>query len=84
MDNKLNITQNEKTVFIFNADEGMILSRDVNLPDGHLIAAKYTVLNLNLITKISNYHILEVSIYDNSILEPSTNEENITYYNKIR
>lgn len=73
-----------KTVFIFNADEGMILSRDVNLPDGHLITAKYTVLNLNLITKISNYHILEVSIYDNSILEPSTNEENITYYNKIR
>lgn len=62
-----------KTVFIFNADEGMILSRDVNLPDGHLIAAKYTVLNLNLITKISNYHILEVSVYDNSILEPSTN-----------
>ena len=71
MDNKLNITQNEKTVFIFNADEGMILAKD-------------TVLNLNLITKISNYHILEVSVYDNSILEPSTNEENITYYNKIR
>lgn len=73
-----------KTVFIFNADEGMILSRDVNIPDGHLIAAKDTDLNLNLITKISNYHILEVSVYDNSILEPSTNEENITYYNKIR
>ncbi len=84
MDNKLNNTQNEKTVFIFDADEGMILSKDVNLPDGHLIAAKDTVLNLNLITKISNYHILEVSVYDKFENEPTTNEENITYYNKIR
>ena len=64
MGKELNTKTTEKTVFIFDADEGMVLSKDVTLPDGYMVAAKGTELNLNLITRISNYHILEISVYE--------------------
>lgn len=86
MGKELNTKTTEKTVFIFDADEGMVLSKDVTLPDGHMVAAKGTELNLNLITRISNYHILEISVYEEVTQSEQlpTNDENITYYNKVR
>ncbi len=86
MENQLNTpdTVLEKTVFIFDAEEGQVLSKDIHLPDGHLVAAKDTVLTMNLITKISGYHILEISVYDNSVDVIPTSDENVSYYNKVR
>ena len=86
MGKELNTKTTEKTVFIFDADEGMVLSKDVTLPDGHMVAAKGTELNLNLITRISNYHILEISVYEEVTQNEQlpTDDENITYYNKVR
>ena len=86
MGKELNTKTTEKTVFIFDADEGMVLSKDVTLPDGHMVAAKGTELNLNLITRISNYHILEISVYEEVTPNEQlpTDDENITYYNKVR
>jgi len=53
---------NEKTIFIFEAEEGMILSKDVVLPDGHLILPAGTPLTYEIIERISNFHVLEVMI----------------------
>lgn len=69
----------EKTIFIFEAEEDMILSRDVILPDGHLIAAAETPLTMNLIERISDYHILEIHVE----AEPRTNQVP-TYFEKVR
>lgn len=55
---------NELTIFIFDAEEGMELSRDVILNDGSVLLTKGTVLNLDLISRISGHHILEISVYD--------------------
>ena len=52
---------NELTIFIFDAEEGMELSRDVILNDGSVLLTKGTVLNLDLISRISGQHILEIS-----------------------
>lgn len=75
----------EKTIFIFEAEEGMILSRDVVLPDGHLIAPADTSLTYDIIERISDYHILEIIIE----AEPRVNEDfqadgTPTYFAKIR
>ena len=53
---------NEKKIFIFDAHEGMILAKDVLNSDGSLIAASGTILDMNMIAKISGYHILEVFV----------------------
>lgn len=53
---------NELTIFIFDAEEGMELSRDVILNDGSVLLTKGTVLNLDLISRISGHHILEISV----------------------
>ena len=45
----------EKNIFIFDAAEGMVLSQDIMTSTGHLIAAKDTVLTLDMIAKISEY-----------------------------
>jgi HD-GYP domain-containing protein (c-di-GMP phosphodiesterase class II) len=75
----------EKTIFIFDAEEGMRLSKDVIHPDGHLIAPEGTILNMDTIAKISGYHILEINIFN----QPTgTDSEDVpsepTYYDKIR
>lgn len=54
---------NEKTIFIFEAEDGMVLSRDVYTSDGQLIATTGTVLDTDTILKISGYHIIEVFIF---------------------
>ena len=49
----------EKNIFIFDAAEGMVLSQDIMTSTGHLIAAKDTVLTLDMIAKISEYNVLK-------------------------
>lgn len=76
---------NEKTVFIFDAEEGMVLSRDIINNDGHLIAGLGTVLDLDIIARISGYHILEINVYDQNKPEKvKTDEENDSYFEKVR
>lgn len=82
----------EKTIFIFDAEEGMTLSKDVFLPDGPILATKGTVLDLGLISRISTSQILEVSVYDKPTETTAKNStstgdpffEDQTYYEKIR
>jgi putative nucleotidyltransferase with HDIG domain len=77
----------EKAVFIFDAAEGMVLSKDVISSDGHLIAAKDTTLTLDIISKISERNILEITIYDEVVSESllkTADSEQFTYYEKVR
>lgn len=69
----------EKSIFIFEAEVGMILSKGVSTPDGKLIASAGTILDMDLIERISDYHILEISIDD----EPRDLQEP-TYFERIR
>lgn len=60
----------EKMIFIFDAEEGNILSQDVCLDDGTILVPKETVLNLDIIASISAHHILEIKVYkDEAITE---------------
>lgn len=54
----------EKNIFIFDAAEGMVLSQDIMTSTGHLIAAKDTVLTLDMIAKISEYNVLKINVYE--------------------
>lgn len=78
----------EKTVFIFDAEEGMMLSKDIFLEDGKILSPRETILNMDLISKISSYHILEISVYDipnnEEMITDSSNQEEQTYFDKIR
>lgn len=78
-------TLNETTVFIFDAEEGMTLSRDILNAEGRLVAAAGTRLDLDIIAKISGYHILEINVLDRNVPEKiKPDEENNSYFNKIR
>jgi len=76
---------NEKTIFIFEAEEGMIISKNIVLPDGHLVLPAGTPLTYEMIERISNFHVLEIMVevepdrYDDLIpdIEP-------TYFTKIK
>lgn len=76
----------KKTVFIFDADDGMTLSKDVLNSDGSLIAASGTKLDMDMIAKISANHILEIEIIDKDYTEPvrPVENDNSTYYEKVR
>ena len=50
---------NELTIFIFDAEEGMELSRDVILNDGSVLLTKGTVLNLDLIQEFQDIIFLK-------------------------
>ena len=63
----------KKTIFIFDAEPGMILASDVLAQDGSLIAASGAKLDLNNIAKLSDYHILEIDVEDRPI-EPEQEE----------
>ena len=73
-----------KTVFIFDADDGMTLSKDVLNSDGSLIAASGTKLDMDMIAKISANHILEIEIIDKDYTEPvrPVENDNSTYLRK--
>lgn len=80
----------DKTIFIFDAEEGDILSEDVYASDGKIIAKKDTILNYDIIANISNHHVLEVKVYEKEA-EPEIegvaydkDNENEKYFDKIR
>ena len=85
---------NDITIFIFDAQAGMKLSRDIILSDGSMLAPKDTVLTPSLIAKISSLHVLEINIHNEE--EDSTSQaernaasinadkENTNYYEKVR
>ena len=68
----------ELTIFIFDAEEGMELSRDVILNDGSVLLTKGTVLNLDLISRISGHHILEISVYDKTAADSAIDNRTIS------
>ena len=68
----------ELTIFIFDAEEGMELSRDVILNDGSILLTKGTVLNLDLISRISGHHILEISVYDKTEADSAIDNRTIS------
>lgn len=79
----------ENTIFIFDAAEGMVLSKDVVSSDGYLIAPKDAALTLEMISKISDYNVLKVSVYEEAapdVQEPlkAANVEQMTYYEKVK
>ena len=82
----------EKKIFVFDAEPGMVLSRDVVHSDGHLIAPTGTKIDIDLMSKISSYHILEISVTDAPVAEEPPVHENepddesgkIMYFEKIR
>lgn len=71
-----------KRILIFEAEEGMILAKDVILHGGHLIATTGTKLTEDIITKIMQYNILEIMIQN----KPVKKEETVptTYFDKVR
>ncbi len=73
-------SNNEKTVFIFEATEGMVLARDVYSPDGRLIVQQGASLSLDLINSIADSHILEIMVYDG--MESVVHEQ--TYFDKLQ
>ena len=54
----------DKTIFIFDAVEGDIVSEDIYTPDGNILVKKDTVLDYSIISNISGNHILEIKVYD--------------------
>ena len=48
----------DKTIFIFDAQEGDKLADDVHTPDGNILAKKDTILNYDIIANISGHHNL--------------------------
>lgn len=75
----------EKTIFIFEAEEGMLLSQDVLLPDGHLILPAGSLLTHEIIERISNFHVLEIMV-DTEARKINAIQQNKepAYYAKIR
>lgn len=75
----------ETSIFIFEAEEGMILSKDVILPDGHLILPAGTTLTYEIIERISNFHVLEIMV-EAEPHEEDDSQNNIvpSYFLKIR
>ncbi len=73
-------SNNEKTVFIFEATEGMVLARDVYSPDGRLIVQQGASLTLDLINSIADSHILEIVVYEG--MESVIREQ--TYFDKLQ
>lgn len=85
---------NDITIFIFDAQAGMKLSRDIILSDGSMLAPKDTVLTPSLIAKISSLHVLEINIYneeedsasqaERNAASINADKENANYYEKVR
>lgn len=77
----------QQRIFIFEAEEGMVLSEDAVLPDGHMVVPANTILTMELIEKISSYHILEIKIFERSEEAPAalqSDEPPLTYYERLR
>lgn len=76
---------NENSIFIFEAEPGMKLSRDVVCSDGRLIAQSGMELTMDLITTISDNHVLEINVYkEDASAAPSEPAKELTYFDKIQ
>lgn len=71
----------DKTIFIFEAETGMVLSKDVICSDGRLIAQSGTALTQALITTISDNHVLEINVYQADASKPAAE---LNYFEKIQ
>jgi putative nucleotidyltransferase with HDIG domain len=79
----------KKSIFVFDAEPGMLLASDVLAQDGSLVIPRGTALDMNSITKLSDYHILEIDILDRPVAKPAepaadVSSEQTTYYEKVR
>ena len=80
----------EAVIFVFDAEVGMTLAKDVITPNGHILVKKDTVLDWDLISNISNHHVLEIKVYVNNDTTYSDvpflqeSEETVKYYDNIR
>lgn len=73
-------SDNEITIFIYEAAEGMIIARDIYSPDGTLIAKQGESLTADLIDTISGSHIMEIAVYDG--IASSADEQ--TYFDRLQ
>lgn len=81
----------ENRIFVFDAQSGMILSRDVIAPDGFLVAPAGTRVDIDMIAKISGHHVLEIFVYKKITPQPvkplpakAETASRVTYFEKIR
>lgn len=81
----------ENRVFVFEAQSGMVLSRDVIAPDGFLVATAETRVDIDMISKISSHHVLEIFVYKEIVQPPAKHQppkvqpdNKTTYFEKIR
>jgi putative nucleotidyltransferase with HDIG domain len=89
-------TSMDHKIYVFDAEEGMILSRDVIDEKGNIIAFSGVVLDFSIIAKISDHHVLEIYIFNKEepVREESTEKttekekdnstQNTTYYDRVR
>lgn len=76
-------------IFIFDAEEGMVLAEDIIAEDGTILVPASTRLTIDLIMKISNHHILEIRIIDAPIQDTKkvtdhAEDEPENYFEKVR
>lgn len=81
----------ENRMFVFEAQSGMVLSRDVIAPDGFLVATAGTRIDIDMIAKISSHHVLEIFVYKEIVSQPAKPlptkvqpDSKTTYFEKIR
>lgn len=79
----------KKSIFVFDAEPGMVLASDVLAQDGSLVVPAGTTLDMKSIAKLSDYHILEIDIEDkpaeSAPAQPASQQEDKpTYYEKVR
>ncbi len=80
----MNFPEREIAIFLFEAQPGAVLSKDVHTPDGHLIVPAKTVLDKETIEKLRSYHILELCIYDTLEDEEEPLAAQSHYFENIR
>ncbi len=77
----------DKSVFIFDAECGMIISRDVVSDSGQVIAKAGTTIDQGALETMSNYHILEFYVEDGVVdnsSEDNKSQEYASYYEHVR
>lgn len=75
----------KKSIFIFDAEPGMVVASDVLAQDGSLVIPTGTTLDMNNIAKLSDYHILEIDVEDKPVVKVQIPEpDSHTYYEKVR
>lgn len=74
----------EKCIFIFEAENNMVLSRDVYTDDGHLVVPAKTVLDAATVQRIISYHIIEVYVEEPEPAEAVDASSSPNYFDKIR